>query len=187
MNDKNKLHIKQILSVTLLFIFLYSFISYLDLTALHQARIEKDEIKKEKVIKMYEGYKKRFFPKIKSITVKEFLALKKKGNAILVDNRSEKERNVSMIPSAISQKEFERQKENIRNKKIIVYCTVGFRSGKYSQHLFKKGFNAYNLKGGVLLWAHSNQKFTNDNGETIRVHVYGKKWSLLPEGYQAVY
>jgi rhodanese-related sulfurtransferase len=113
--------------------------------------------------------------------------LQKEEEVILVDNRSEKERLISIIPTAISQKDFERQKETMRDKKIIVYCTIGFRSGRYSQRLMKQGFDAYNLKGGILSWAHNNQKFINGDGETVRVHVHGKKWSLLPEGYKAVY
>ena len=172
-------------SLYFLILFFYS-APFIDI-AFSQTPAGNEEIKIEKISKMYEWYRKWFFSKAKSITVKEFLELQREEEVILVDNRSEKERGISMIPSAISQKVFESRKESMRNKKIIVYCTIGFRSGRYSQRLMKQGFDAYNLKGGILSWAHNSQKFMNEDGATFRVHVHGKKWSLLPEGYQAVY
>ena len=52
---------------------------------------------------------------------------------VLIDVRSKPEREVSMIPSAISLKEYEKGVANgsISNAQIAVvtYCTVGYRSG----------------------------------------------------------
>jgi rhodanese-related sulfurtransferase len=155
--------------------------------AMSREQVKNEQAKKEKINQMFDGYKRWFFAKAKTITVDEFLELRGREEVVLIDDRSEKERKVSMIPSAISRKEFEDQKETLRDKKIIVYCTIGLRSGQYSQKLMKQGFDAYNLKGGLLSWAHHDQKFFDENGETSRVHVYGRKWSLLPEGYQAIY
>jgi hypothetical protein len=51
----------------------------------------------------------------------------------------------------------------------------------------KKNVNAFNLIGGVLAWAFAEQKFVGSDGDSLRVHVYDKKWNLLPQGYKAVW
>ena len=48
---------------------------------------------------------------------------------------------------------FEMQKTDFKENLILVYCTVGCRSGAYTKKLQKQGFNAFNLYGGVLAWA----------------------------------
>ncbi len=41
-----------------------------------------------------------------------------------------------------------------KNKKVVVYCRSGKRSGAITQALDEKGFtNIHNLKGGILAWA----------------------------------
>jgi len=141
----------------------------------------------QKINEMYDWYKKWFFSGAQAIEVEELSELIEKGEAVLVDDRGEREQAVSMLPGAITRKEFDRDREKYKDQKIVVYCTIGLRSGRYSQHLMKKGFDAYNLKGGILAWAHSGRKFVHESKETTRAHVYGRKWSLLPQGYEAVY
>ncbi len=128
-----------------------------------------------------------FAPKTSEITVPELLELKKTKRVILVDNRTLEEQEISMIPGAITNTFFEEKPEDYINDTIIVYCTIGIRSGKYVKKLIKDGFDAYNLKGGVLEWAHAGERFIDKTGkETNRVHVYGKRWNLLPTGYEGV-
>ncbi len=41
-----------------------------------------------------------------------------------------------------------------KDKKVVVYCRSGNRSGVITQALEGQGFkNIYNLKGGILTWA----------------------------------
>ena len=41
-----------------------------------------------------------------------------------------------------------------KDKKVVVYCRSGNRSGVITQALEAQGFsNIYNLKGGILAWA----------------------------------
>ena len=42
--------------------------------------------------------------------------------------------------------------EQYRNKKIIVYCRSGNRSGTAADILNRNGFNAYNMIGGINEW-----------------------------------
>jgi len=167
------------IAAILLFLFLLYGLGY--------TRDLSDQEKQKKIQEMYAEYKAKDFPYVPDITVEAFQKLKKTNKVILVDVRSEKEQKVSMIPSAITAKEFEKDAERYKDYIIVVYCTIGYRSGKYVKKLRKKGFNAFNLIGGVLSWAHAGQKFSSPVGDSLKVHVYGKKWNLVPEGYKAVW
>lgn len=65
-----------------------------------------------------------------------------------------------------------------KNKKIIVYCSVGYRSEKIAEKLLKAGYiNVSNLYGGIFEWVHASKKVYNKNGETKAVHTFNKEWS----------
>lgn len=122
------------------------------------------------------------------ITVVEWLSLKDEQNVVLVDVRSDVERKVSIIPGAISKEELLADWHRYASCTVVSYCTIGGRSGHFTQLLRRKGIPALNLKGSVLLWAHARQKFVDAEGkETVRVHVGGPKWNLLPPEYEAVW
>lgn len=120
------------------------------------------------------------------IQVSELLALSKKKR-VLVDVREDHEIQVSTIPGALTQSQFEQQIERYRNYTVVVYCTIGYRSGLYVNRLLKKNIKAVNLAGGVLAWAHAGQLFNKEGRMSKRVHVYGKQWDLLPVDYEATY
>jgi|SRR3989344_1603355 len=46
----------------------------------------------------------------------------------------------------------ERSKELPKNKKIIVACRTGSRSGGAAEYLVQQGFDAVNLRGGIFEW-----------------------------------
>ena len=92
-----------------------------------------------------------------------------------------------MLPGAISVKEFLKDPSKYRDKTIISYCTISYRSAKFTRELNNKGFTAYNLAGGLLAWVLDGGKVYDSSGVTKRIHVYGKKWDYPPEGYQAVW
>lgn len=107
------------------------------------------------------------------------------SSEILVDARTAEEQEVSMIKGAITQKEFESRAEEFRSKKVVVYCTVGYRSGMYTKELREKGFDAYNLRGGILLWTHHGGELIHNETKTNRIHVYGSMWNLAPRSWDA--
>ena len=147
-----------------------------------------DLLKKRKIRAMYQAYKNKDFKEVPDLSVDSLLALQKKGKkVVLVDVREKKEIKVSTIPGAISQKKFEKNIRKYRDYQIVVYCTIGYRSGIYTEKLRRKNLKAYNLIGGVLDWAHAGQKFSNPSGDSLKVHVYGQEWNLAPEGYQPVW
>ena len=146
-----------------------------------------DSLKLVKIHEMYQAYKQRAFPKVPDVTVAQVLQWQKQGKVVLVDVRSDKERRVSVIPSAISRKQFEKEKERYKDANVVAYCTIGYRSGTYVKKAMKKRGRIFNLIGGVLAWSHAGQPFASANGDSLRVHVYGAKWNLLPEKYRGVW
>ena len=86
-----------------------------------------------------------------------------------------------------TENEFIKDPAKYKDAVKIAYCTISYRSGKFAQKLQKKGIPVYNLKGGILAWVHDGGKVYDLNGETHRIHVYGRKWNLGPKGYQAVW
>jgi rhodanese-related sulfurtransferase len=141
----------------------------------------------EQIDTLYQAYRKDF-PDVKEITPQEVEAMQKAGNLVLVDVRSREEQAISMIPGAIAAEAFAAAEANYRNKTIVTYCTIGARSGIYADELRKKGFEVFNLKGSLLAWTHAGLPLENSEGkDTKRVHVYGKKWDLVADGYEAVW
>jgi rhodanese-related sulfurtransferase len=149
-------------------------------------RDSSDEQKKEQINRMYETYRESF-PTIHEMTVTEFLTVRNTGDAVLVDVREPFEQQVSIIPGSIILHDFERNRERYREKTIVAYCTIGQRSGEYARKWAEQDYSVWNLKGGILAWAHAGQEVVDRNGRTQRVHVYGRKWNLLPHGYEAVW
>lgn len=130
----------------------------------------------------------RMFWGAPSLSASEFLRRSKQEEWSIVDARSQRERRVSIIAGSLSIEEFEAQIEEHKNKHILVYCTIGCRSGAYAQKLRAKGLEAFNLWGGVLAWTQDDRTFATPDGQpTRRLHVHGGQWAVLPPSYEAVW
>lgn len=148
---------------------------------------EKPKIDQEKLEKVYAMYEesKNEFKDVSAITTEE---IKNSKTVItLVDIRSDAEQKISMIPSAITKEEFEKNKGKYKNTLIVPYCTIGVRSGYYAEKLSKEGFNTKNYKGSILAWVLSGGVVLKDKKEVLEVHVYGKKWNILPSQYKGIW
>lgn len=115
---------------------------------------------------------------------------------VLVDVRSEAERRVSMIPSAIGVEDFEldlkKNPDLYKTRLIVPYCTIGYRSGKYGSELIKK-YGCSNVRNGegVVLWTYSGSdlvKIDIKGGVTPanEVHTFGSVWDLSSPKYTSV-
>lgn len=146
-----------------------------------------DAEKRVKIDELYRGYKSKF-PDAPEMTV-ETLKQRLTGTdpPVLVDVRGDEEREVSMIPGAISQEEFEKHPDRFTGREVVTYCTIGYRSGRYTQKLVGKGWDAHNLRGSIVSWTHVEGELEHDGSPTRRVHVYGRAWNLVAEGYEAVW
>ena len=146
-----------------------------------------DQEKRDRIDAMYSQYREKSFPDVPYVTVEKLLSELKAQKLVIVDVRSPKERQVSMIPGAISAEDFERNREEYKSRMIVSYCTIGARSGVYTKKLCEAGFSAANLKGSILSWAHAGQGLIDENGPTRRIHVYAKKWDLAPQSHESVW
>jgi sodium/bile acid cotransporter 7 len=145
-----------------------------------------DESKRQTINRMYAGYKKEF-PEVMDISPQDALKLAEAQQVVFIDVRDPKEQQVSMLPGAITAEEFQSNSEKYTDTVKIAYCTISYRSGKLARKLQANGVIVYNLQGGMLAWVHAGGKVYDQQGESHRIHVYGRKWNLGPERYEAVW
>jgi rhodanese-related sulfurtransferase len=114
-------------------------------------------------------------------------------NLVLIDVRKTGEQQISMLPHALTTAQFaEIFRHGIpKEKRLVVYCTIGYRSGRYAEELAKQGIKAENLEGGVLAWSFAGGKFLTQDGkggwlETNRIHVYDAEWNIVHPDYLGV-
>lgn len=102
---------------------------------------------------------------------------------LLVDTRSREEYEISHIPGAklVPYKVFNQSvfEEIDRNKRIVVYCSVGYRSEKLGEKLQEAGFSkVFNVYGSIFEWVNAGYPIENMYGEpTQRLHTYNRNWS----------
>ncbi|MCP4537923.1 MAG: rhodanese-like domain-containing protein [Chloroflexi bacterium] len=125
------------------------------------------------------------------VTLDEFAQQCEQEEWMIVDVRRQRERNISIIPGAMTMAEFKARVKKrpweCDEKSILVYCTAGCRSARYAKKLLKNEFKVFNLYGGILAWALDGRTFVTPDGEvTCRAHVYSDDWNVLPPGYEAV-
>ena len=106
-----------------------------------------------------------------------------KEEIYILDAREKAEYEVSHIPGAryIGYDKFKKKtvSDIPKDAKVVVYCSVGYRSEKIGEQLKKAGFDdVSNLYGSIFEWVNAGNEVENDKGEkTNSVHTYNKKWS----------
>lgn len=125
---------------------------------------------------------KHKFPDVSQITVAE-LASTNRTEYLLIDVRAKDEYKVSHMKDAINLENVNQIAERIKNTKkvkIILYCSVGYRSADIANQLLAKGItNVYNLEGSIFEWVNSGHEIYDGNGKTSKVHPYNKSWGRL--------
>jgi rhodanese-related sulfurtransferase len=163
-------------------------LSFFTLETLVASKASTDQQRKKSVEKLIKEFEQDI--PVPTITVDKLLKLKRserKDQYLVVDVREDFERKVSAIPGSISKEDFEKNKAAFKGKKIVPYCTIGYRSAKYTKKLVSQGFDAKNMRGSILLWLHEGGEVVDTNQKTTtKVHVYGKKWDLLPSQFQSL-
>jgi rhodanese-related sulfurtransferase len=67
-----------------------------------------------------------------------------------------------------------------KNRSIVVYCSVGYRSAKLASQLQKAGFTkVYNLEGGIFAWKNAGRTVYKNDRPTNAVHPYSDEWGAL--------
>lgn len=121
-------------------------------------RNERHSIKKLIDYESFCGLNKIITMDMKEVTVSELKALKENGEEFqLIDVREEYECEICSINGEhIPMGNIPQSVEKIsRDKKVIIHCRSGARSGNIVKWLEKNYHfdNLYNLKGGILAWA----------------------------------
>jgi len=147
---------------------------------------DSDSVRAATVEAMYLDYRTEF-AKVPDVTPADLATWLEDSTLVLVDVRKTKEREVSVIPGSVTRKHYESHAEEYNGYRVVLYCTIGYRSGKYAEKLRRDEVDAWNLAAGILGWVHAGEPVESDGEPAWRVHVYGKRWSLLPEAYEAVW
>jgi len=121
-----------------------------------------------------------------SIPVMDVEVLRKNQEKIVIlDAREKEEYEISHIPGA-KWIGYSKLNEDLldgieKGQKIVLYCSIGYRSEKVGEKLKQKGFfNVYNLFGSIFEWSNRGYELEdNENKATNKVHTYNKKWSRL--------
>ena len=114
-------------------------------------------------------------------------------NAVFIDTREWDEYNVSHIKNAIwvGYDDFDPARMGAidKQRRLIVYCSVGYRSEKITEQLIQLGYsNLFNLYGGIFEWVNNGYPVFDSTGqETAKIHAYSKKWSTWLNRGEKVY
>jgi rhodanese-related sulfurtransferase len=115
------------------------------------------------------------------------------SEVIIFDARNKTEYETSRIPDAyfLDDAKISLINTKWKNKTIVVYCSVGYRSEKAAEKLKKAGFNdVRNLYGGIFEWINNRYEVEDFNKEPVnKIHTYNKKWSVWIENnnYQKIW
>ena len=132
-------------------------------------------------------YKKkieRAFPKVPWINV-ETLAkrVRSEDHLLILDARKSEEFAVSHIFGAVRVDPDAPKFNSLllpKDRDIVVYCSVGYRSAKIASELQKLGYErVFNLLGGIFQWANRGQPVFQGKTAATKVHGYNKKWGRL--------
>lgn len=102
---------------------------------------------------------------------------------LILDARELDEYLVSHIPGAIhighEEPKWDALEKIDKDRKIVIYCSIGYRSEIIGEQLIKKGYtNTRNLYGSIFEWANQGCNLEDPRDRlTNRVHTYNKKWS----------
>jgi len=106
----------------------------------------------------------------------------------ILDCRTDREYKVSHIPGAVHAEDEADALRAIREgkkDKVVVYCSVGYRSGKLVEKLKERNIpNVFNLEGSIFVWANRDNPLEDSKGKPAKkVDRYGWRWGkyLKPE------
>jgi len=64
-----------------------------------------------------------------------------------------------------------------KDRKIVLYCSVGVRSAAATERLVKAGFvNAHNMNGSIFEWANEGNPVYRGDAKVRQIHPYNTRW-----------
>jgi len=131
--------------------------------------------------------------KVDTIGTEILLERIKHEHLVLLDSRQRVEYDVSHLPGAkyVGYDDFDLNRLSGIEKTdtIVVYCSVGKRSGDIGEKLKAAGYqNVQNLFGGIFDWTNRGYEVVNNKNESVRcVHPYNTLWGLWINNYDKCY
>jgi rhodanese-related sulfurtransferase len=127
----------------------------------------------------------REFPGVKHISSEQFANRYAKDQGLIVlDIRERDEYRVSHLQNAVlapnSATALKRLKDVRKDRPIVVYCSVGWRSSEAATALQRAGYtNVMNLRGGIFTWANEKRPVFRQQQAVRQVHPFNKDWGRL--------
>jgi rhodanese-related sulfurtransferase len=132
---------------------------------------------------------------VTTVELTEWLENDPMSDLIILDARSEAEYAVSHLKGAkhlkvitpgaiLLQSRFaispQQQGASAHVPKIVVYCSIGYRSAKVAQQFQQaRLYDVFNLEGGIFQWANEQRPLFKDGQSTQLVHPYNSAWGKL--------
>lgn len=104
---------------------------------------------------------------------------------MLIDVRQPAEYDVSHLPGALNAATATDIEEIgiSKERAIVVYCSIGYRSGRVARALQAAGYAVMNLEGSIFAWANEGRSLvakgpTGEKAVQV-VHPYNTTWGKL--------
>ena len=125
------------------------------------------------------------FPAVKRISTAELAAWLEdstRAQPVLLDVRTRPEFQLSHLRGArhVAPDAMASAIRLPKERPIVTYCSVGYRSGRFAERLRAAGFrNVMNLEGSIFRWANEGRELVCDGRKVDKVHPYNRAWGLL--------
>jgi rhodanese-related sulfurtransferase len=125
------------------------------------------------------------FPTVPRISTKEvaaWLSDTKRARPVQLDVRTKPEFEVSHLHGAQRiEPDSAADAVNLpRDKPIVTYCSVGYRSGAFAKKLQDAGYtNVQNMSGSIFEWANEGRPVERNGERVQKVHPYNSTWGKL--------
>jgi rhodanese-related sulfurtransferase len=124
------------------------------------------------------------FPNVRRMSTEELAEILESGQSrdlVLLDARSGEEYSVSHLAGAHLTPDLETAlrvlDEESQEMRIVVYCSVGYRSSRLAEQLQDRGYEeVYNLEGSIFEWVNQGRTVEGAGGSGNRVHPYDRNW-----------
>lgn len=131
----------------------------------------------------------RGYPKVSHVSSAQVVQWLQDENAqrpILLDVREPEEHEVSHLNGAVLVAPDAEAEDLVagvlrgvpKDRKIVLYCSVGVRSAAAATRLVEYGFtNVHNLNGSIFEWANEGHPVYRGNMQVQEVHPYSARWA----------